>query len=817
MQSQREKQEQYELEHDTEAAAKKLNELLAAARAGDAELPRATRLIARIHGDVRECIEALKAVQTRGTGGKFKGWLRKMPTDIAAVIAVRECIRMCGHDSSKSCITLQDLGMSIGRLYETEIRVAEAEAVNPLYMQRVHQQAKDHCTTSVSHLRKLYNTAYDNVMKGMIDSEMIRSELVQLGRFGVQACLDAGLIEVIHGTGSKGTLVQYVLAEDVREFLLGYTNKDVAGIIDKEAGAMLCPPDAWSNLHDGGYISGRRKMAAPLLPIRHIRKTERARVAEAFTSDNMPQVFAAVNYMQSIPYAVHAPTFAAIQRLWQLGGGVLGVPDKLGPTRPPFPYGEDWNKDTAPEHEVTHFQQWKRDVGYYYEKRMEWQGKMREVGGFLRITERCPDEFWFPMYTDKRGRLYYRGSPNPQGSDLAKAILHFSEKRPLGKEGLYWLKVHIANSFGFDKDRFDERARWTEQHWDSIERALDEPENHLDVWGTDAPWCMYSAAWELRQAYRSGSPESYCTGIPGHQDATCSGLQHFSAMLRDENGGRYVNLLDELQCGPKQDIYGRVATVALQAIQRDLEGSDEDIRGMAEWWLQIGIPRALAKKPVMTYVYGATLRGTTEFIQGYIEYEMKAEWPDKKESFMYSQYAAKKLFQGIAATVPAAAEAMRWLRGIAQQQPNGKRMEWKTPTGFLVQHDYQGSDELRVWVRSCGIERIVVRNDNDDTNANRMQNAIAPNFVHALDASHLTLVANRMQAENMRIVGIHDSFGTHMCDVSRMHRIIREEFVQMYSHNILGEFLWDVKAVGETPMRGSLDLSQVLDSEFFFC
>ena len=817
MQTLREKQEQYENEHDTVAAAKKLNELLSAAHAGDADIPRASRLIARIHGNVCDSIEAVKSVQTRGIGGKFKGWLRKVPTDVAAVIAVRECIKMCGTGQTQTCVILQDLGMAIGRLYETEIRIAEAEAVNPVYMKKVYEQVKEHHTTSQSHLRKLYNKVYDNVMKGMIDSGLIRSELVQLGRYGVQACLDAGLIEVLHGTGSKGTLVQYVLTEEVREFLYGYTHKDVAGIIDKEAGAMLCPPDDWTNLHDGGYVSHRRKLAAPLIRSWGIRRSDRARVVSSFTADNMPQVFEAVNYMQSLPYAVHAPTFAAIKRLWVAGGGVLGVPDKRGPTRPPFPLAEVWDKENAPEAELEVFHQWKRDVGRYYEDKMTWQGKMREVGGFLRITERCAEQFWFPMYADTRGRWYYRGFPNPQGSDLAKAVLHFAEKRPLGRDGVYWLKVHIANAFGFDKDRFDERVRWTEQNWTSIERALDEPENHLDVWGTDAPWCMYSAAWELREAYRTGSPETYSTGIPGHQDATCSGLQHFSAMLRDENGGRYVNLLDELQCGPKQDIYGRVATMALQAIQRDLEASDEAVRAMAAWWLSIGIPRALAKKPVMTYVYGATLRGTTEFIQSYIEYELKAEWPEKRLSFMYSQYAAKKLFQGIKATVPAAAEAMRWLREVAQQQPNGQRMEWKTPTGFLVQHDYLGCDEVAVFVRSCGMKKVIVRNDNNDTNGSRMQNAIAPNFVHALDASHLTMVANRMKNESLRIVGIHDSFGTHMCDVSRMHRIIREEFVKLYAGNILGEFLWDVKAVGEPPRRGTLDLTQVLDSEFFFC
>lgn len=813
----REQQEQYELEHDAAAAAKKLNELIQGAKDGDVELPRASRLIARIHGDVQASIQAAKDIQTRGMGGKFKGWLRKVPTDVAAVLAIRECIRLC-TSPKVSLVTIQELGIAIGSLYETEVRIAEAELVNLPYMQKVHDQVKEHCTRNTQHIRKLYNVAYDRVMKGVVDSEMIRTERIQLGKYGVQACLDAGLIEQQRGTNHKGVCVQYVLADEVREYLLGYTDRDVMNVIDREAGAMMCPPDPWTSLLDGGYISPRRKLVAPLLPLKSIRKSERARIALAFSNTAMPKVFDAVNYMQSVPFAVHTPTLTAVRRLWAAGGGVLGVPDRKGPYKAPFPYHPEWDKDTAPADELDVFHKWKRSVGRYYEELLEWRGKMREIGGFMRVSERCPEQFWFPMYTDRRGRWYYRGSPNPQGSDMAKAVLHFSTKKPLGADGLYWLKVHIANSFGFDKERFGERARWTEQHWAAFEHALDCPEDKPEVWG-DAPWCTYAAAWELREAYRSGHPESYCTGIPVHMDATCSGLQHFSAMLRDDVGGRFVNLMDELQCGPKQDIYGRVAQVALQAIARDLDAADEATVAMAKWWLDIGIPRALAKKPVMTYVYGATLRGTTAFIRDYIEYDMRIPWPNSDDSlsFQYSQYCARKLFLGIEATVPAAAAAMKWLRNIAQQQPNGKRMEWVTPTGFLVQHDYPGHEEVRVKLRSCGLVDTFVRNDTDDTNPNKMQNAIAPNFVHAMDASHLTLVALRMQAHGADMVGIHDSFGTHPCDVPFMHSAIREQFIEMYSGNTLAEFLWDVGAIGETPTRGMLDLAQILDSEFFFC
>ena len=81
-------------------------------------------------------------------------------------------------------------------------------------------------------------------------------------------------------------------------------------------------------------------------------------------------------------------------------------------------------------------------------------------------------------------------------------------------------------------------------------------------------------------------------------DATCSGLQHFSALLRDPVGASFVNLVDEAQCGPKQDIYSKVATNALRSLQRDLEDEDSTVRAMAQWWFDLGIDRGMAKKPV---------------------------------------------------------------------------------------------------------------------------------------------------------------------------------------------------------------------------
>ena len=806
-----EAQLKYELECDAAAAADRLQELTKAALTGDADAPRAKKLIGSVFDTVRDLLQTEIDVKTRGTGGKYKAWMRRLGADKAALIAIRECISMCtkvGRDQRVGA-SAQALTSGIGRLYELEVRITEAEEVNPMYMQKIHDQVKENATTNYGHLRRLYNVAYDRVMKGELDSQLTDSECAQIGKFGVQACFDAGLIAQ-HESSAAGHLNLFVLEPEFDEFLRGYDSSDVHSVIDRGAGAMMCEPLPWTQLGGGGYLSARRQQQFPLMTLHRVRRTERRNLREQFTAEKMPLVFDCANYLQSVPFKVHQPTLQAAQRLWNSGGGAMGLPRREKPAKPAFPFGEDWVKEDATPEELEGFKAWKRKATEHYTSLKEWRGHVQEFGGFLKLAKRIDSWLWFPVMLDTRGRWYYNGTPNPQGSDVAKAALHFARKRPLGVRGLFWLKVHIANSYGFDKGRMAARAAWTEEHWSDIERALDEPENHPTVWG-DSPWCMFAAAWELREAYRSRRPELYETGIPVHMDATCSGLQHFSAMLRDETGGLYVNLFDS-GGDAKQDIYRKVAGVAQTAIAAAVESVARSE------WLGRGISRSQAKKPVMTYVYGATLRGTAEWLEINALADRKEGEAKGERNCDVATYGAKALFTGIEATVPAAAEAMRWLRGVCRTVPKGKRMVWTAPTGFKVQHDYQEVDQVRVRINSCGVNRILFHEALDSTSPSKMQNAIAPNFVHALDASHLTFTALSMKAAGRDFVGIHDSFGTHPCDVDDMQFIIRETFVWMYeSNDVLANFLWEVGGTGEVPKKGNLDLQKVKTSEFFFC
>jgi DNA-directed RNA polymerase len=94
---------------------------------------------------------------------------------------------------------------------------------------------------------------------------------------------------------------------------------------------------------------------------------------------------------------------------------------------------------------------------------------------------------------------------------------------------------------------------------------------------------------------------------------------------------------------------------------------------------------------------------------------------------------------------------------------------------------------------------------------------IAPNFVHSLDACHLQETVNSMD-KTCSFAMIHDSFGVHVADSPQLAKTLRKVFVDMYSNDILNTFINEQeKEIGiEQPSKGTLDLSKVLEDEFFF-
>lgn len=56
--------------------------------------------------------------------------------------------------------------------------------------------------------------------------------------------------------------------------------------------------------------------------------------------------------------------------------------------------------------------------------------------------------------------------------------MKFAEAKPLTERGLRWLKIHLANLYGYDKGTFDERVVFVHDHLADI---YDSAENPLTV------------------------------------------------------------------------------------------------------------------------------------------------------------------------------------------------------------------------------------------------------------------------------------------------------------------------------------------------
>jgi len=106
---------------------------------------------------------------------------------------------------------------------------------------------------------------------------------------------------------------------------------------------------------------------------------------------------------------------------------------------------------------------------------------------------------YLPHNLDFRGRAY----PIPPhfnhiGDDLSRGLLMFAEAQPLGERGLRWLKIHLANLYGYDKGNFDERVKFAMDH---LEDIYDSAKNPLDV----RPLLLYTMVPFLLMC-RTGSP-----------------------------------------------------------------------------------------------------------------------------------------------------------------------------------------------------------------------------------------------------------------------------------------------------------------------
>ena len=589
-----------------------------------------------------------------------------------------------------------------------------------------------------------------------------------------------------------------------------------------EKGEMLAPnylpmvttPKRWTNSRNGGYLTHR----LPFL------KTSFKNRGSELSYFKMDMEYQAANLLQETAWKVNKPVFDVMNEAWKQELLIGDMPDKRELPIPPSPVPKKLKKSEFTEDQKVLFKAWKGNATLVYHENIRRKSRILQFMRTLQLAKRFSEynQIFFPYQADFRGRKYTVSAfLTPQGTEPAKALLTFAKGLPIeNQEQADWLAIHGANCAGVDKVSFKERIQWVS---DNEEHILQSAEQGLDYeWWTqfDDAWLFFAFCLEWASYKRKGF--GYMSHLPIALDGSNNGLQHYSAMLRCPIGGKATNLTDEEN---PQDTYQEVADVVMRELER-LSDSDK----IALFWKDSGvITRKMTKRPVMVVPYGGTRFSCLNYVEEYINDQLRSEvelnFPEHKKN-EYINYLTSLVWDAISEVVISARECMNWIRDVAKRLSKaGHPVVWNTPTGLCVYQHYKAFKFRQIDTTIDGklLRPVLKEVEALRIDSQRSVNGSAPNFVHSLDASCLTLTLHKCSNYNIdSFQMIHDSYGTHAHHTPKLSKLLREAFVEIYTeNNVLVEFrssaLEVLDEVPEPPERGSLDLNQVLKSKYFFC
>lgn len=517
-----------------------------------------------------------------------------------------------------------------------------------------------------------------------------------------------------------------------------------------------------------------------------------------------------------------------------LGGGRAGLPEQFRefPGRVP----EDSEVPTEHIRALEAWYDWRNKEGskrLFTQKRLYWAGELKD-----RIL-------WNSWSMDFRGRENVGTSiMNPQGCDADKAITRFYSEDPMTARGHYWLKVHIANTFGHDKLSLQNRIQWVDDNYEMIINCGRDPLEFKEWEDADSPWQCLAACREFYENKQASS-------LKVELDATCSGVQIWAAITGDALSAKRVNLTG---CEERQDIYRDAADLLyarLQSIEqgepcnsvKEVTGSDIEL---ATHWLHyiesLGINRRkLTKQPCMTFAYGVTMQGICNQIikNGHTDWAIT---PDldiarvTKTKNKYAYWLAGVLYKDIfPELLPIPCAAMDWLsrscKAISKVIPDGQPLEWTGLTGNVVRQVYwktvSKSIDISAMYRSDIRWDVPYERGKEPFDIYRNAQGISPNFIHEKDAAILKFLALKLkEAGCTNVAFVHDAFSTTPQWVEQMVDYFKEVFVTLFKdRDLLLEYYEEQCAkfpelrdiLEPPPAKGDWNVEEVYDSEFCIC
>ncbi|KAI1806193.1 DNA/RNA polymerase [Daldinia bambusicola] len=576
---------------------------------------------------------------------------------------------------------------------------------------------------------------------------------------------------------------------------------------------MLVEPEPWTKFDKGGFV----EYPAQLVRIKNGEKDQRVYAEAAVQRGDMEQVSKGLDVLGKTGWRINKPVFDVMLEAWNSGEPIANIPP-LDPQLPIPPEPE------ASDNPILR-RQWLKAVKAVENEKSGLHSERCFMNFQLEIARAFKDQtFYFPHNMDFRGR-----------------------GKELGESGLRWLKIHLANVFGYDKASLKERESFVTDHLEEIYDSASNPLTGKRWWlKAEDAWQCLATCLELKAALDSPDPAKYVSHLPVHQDGTCNGLQHYAALGGDKWGAQQVNL----EPGDRPaDVYSAVAELVKEGIAKDIEASGNVIAKAVDG----KISRKVVKQTVMTNVYGVTFIGAKAQVQK----QLNAAYPDiEKESGIpvniLASYIATKVFGALSTMFRGAHDIQYWLgecagricRALTPEQmdrlasgedetkkkqprmpsikttkPKTKSKSksaddilnqfrstvvWTTPLRMPIVQPYRkvGTKVISTSLQDLNLQ---VPESSDPVNRRKQLQAFPPNFIHSLDASHMLLSALQCDELGLSFAAVHDSFWTHASDVDVMNTVLRDCFIRIHSEDVIKRLASEFEA----RYKGALYLARV--------
>ena len=689
---------------------------------------------------------------------------------VLALLALKTCLDVLGQRGRTKETTYTNVASAIGESVQIELRLDHYKKADPKLFREV--TGRFHKSTGTRQKATVLKLSFNR--EGIEWQTWSGPIKVRIGSWLLDCVQRAtGWIATdLTGTGYKNRILKVNFSDtflDIKDHIM-----ERAEEIAYCTWPMLIEPLDWSNTEVGGYLTG---------PGRHF-KMVRSHGVALLQGELFIQM---LNNLQHQAYRVNRQVYEVAEYCFQ-NFYSIGSFRRDERHEPPSRPAEGASEEVIKEYKRARRQL--EDVNAQLE-RDNW--RTTEV---MFVTRKFvnEDRFWIPWSADYRGRLYpLPHSLTPQGTDFDKSLFLFADEGPVNE---YWLAFQVATTYGLDKATMADRVEWTRANTDLISRIAQNPLDTISEWRkAEEPWCFLAACFEYFDCCIACTRET--SGLPVGIDATCSGLQHLSAMTGDRKAASLVNVT------PTDVPADGYKTVAEQAKKH-----------LDEKYHQY-LTRKVTKRTVMTTPYGVTRHSA----RGYIREALKEAGCDLSEAGLLTTFTEAIYSKAMPEVFAGPVRVMNWIQESAVRilRSGADHLQWTTPSGFVVHQQANKPLLLQVRTNLMGTGRITPRvyNGPGDVDVDKHKSCTAPNLVHSLDASLLHFTFSEWDKP---FTVIHDCALGRSCDMEEMSKEIRLHFAEMYKGGVLEDWATQVGAIiPDDLIKGDLDIDEVNKSTYFFC